>query len=85
MARSHHRKKHKEHLRQFKHDHEHAPSEIAKGKSVWVFTIGGAIVGLMIAYFAANGGAMAWSLLGLLAGATAGFLMGRKFDSAQDK
>lgn len=80
MARSHHRKKHKEHLRQFKHAHEKPAPATVKGKAVWVFTIGGAIVGLMITYFAANG-SIAWTLAGLLAGAIGGFLVGKKMDS----
>ncbi|MBL7762048.1 MAG: hypothetical protein JNL23_01355 [Chitinophagaceae bacterium] len=79
MARSHHRKKHKEHLRQFKHTHEKSTSSTAKGKAVWVFTIGGAIVGLMITYFAAKGN-IPWTLAGLLAGAILGFIAGKKLD-----
>ena len=84
MARSHHRKKHKEHLRQFKHSHEAAPSQVVRGKAIWVFTIGGAIVGLMIAYFAASSSPL-WSVIGLLVGGGAGFLAGRKMDSEGNK
>ncbi len=84
MARSHHRKKHKEHLRNFKHNHEHTPAQVAKGKSVWLFTIAGAVVGLMISYFAVNG-TIAWTLAGLLIGAAAGFFISKKLDANQDK
>ena len=80
MARSHHRKKHKEHLRQFKHTNEKATTSTVKGKAVWVFTIGGAIVGLMITYFAAKGN-VAWTISGLLAGAIVGFIAGKKMDN----
>lgn len=78
MARSHHRKKHKQHLRLFRQKHETA-TEAARGKASVVFSIGGAFVGLAIAYFA-SGGAYFWMGLGLIAGAVAGYYLGKKVD-----
>ena len=81
MARTHHRKKHKEHLRQFKHDHESAasPSSV-KGKTTSLFTVIGAVTGFAISYFAA-GSAIIWLAIGILAGAAFGFYIGRRIDS----
>lgn len=81
MARSHHRKKHKEHLRQFKHDHESANSSSpTKGKVTTIFTFIGAAVGFAVSFFAA-GGSVIWIAGGLVAGAAAGYYTGRKIDS----
>jgi hypothetical protein len=82
MARTHHRKKHKEHLRQFKQDHENAslPSFSNKGKSTTLFTVIGAITGIAISYFAA-GSAILWLALGLIAGGIAGYYIGYKIDT----
>ena len=72
MPRSHHRKKHKEQLRQFKHDHESAGSSSArKGKLTTLFTFIGAAAGANIV----------WIAISLLAGAVAGYFIGRKMDS----
>ena len=78
MARSHHRKKHKEHLRQFQHSHENI-STSQKTKAVWAFTIIGAIIGLAISYFAAEA-SIVWVAAGFVIGGTAGFLIGRNID-----
>ena len=78
MARSHHRKKHKEHLRQYQHSHEAATST-PKGKSVTVFIIMGAIIGLAISYFSSDR-SVAWSIVGTLAGGTGGYFFGRNID-----
>ena len=82
MARTHHRKKHKEHLRQFKHDHESAnsTSSSTKGKTKNIFTIIGAATGFAISYFA-TGSAILWLAVGVLAGAAIGFYTGRRIDS----
>lgn len=82
MARTHHRKKHKAHLRQFKHEHENAssPSFTNKGKSITLFTVIGAITGIAISYFAA-GSAILWLALGLLAGGAIGYYIGYKIDT----
>ena len=78
MARSHHRKKHKEHLRQFKHSHDTVAPK-AKGKAAYVFLIIGAIVGFAIAYFA-SAGAVGWASIGLVAVGAAGYFIGRRID-----
>jgi len=79
MARSHHRKKHKEQLRQFKNKGEtvsHAPKSKASG----IFTIGGAIIGLAVTYFGTQGSVL-WILVGAVAGGLVGYLIGRKVDA----
>ena len=81
MPRSHHRKKHKEQLRQFKHNHESAgSSSVRKGKLTTLFTFIGAATGFAISYFAA-GANIVWIAISLLAGAVAGYFIGRKMDS----
>ena len=80
MARSHHRKKHKQHLQQFKHSQE-TVADTPKGRSsaTWVFGIAGAILGFAVSYFASSG-AIIWWGPGLIAGATAGYFIGRRID-----
>jgi hypothetical protein len=80
MARSHHRKKHKQHLQQFKHSQETA-STTTKGKTsaTWVFGIAGAILGFAVSYFATNG-AIIWMAAGLIAGSIGGYFIGRRID-----
>ena len=79
MARSHHRKKHKEHLRQFKHKDE-TGSSTAKSKASGIFTIAGAIIGLAVSYFGSQG-SLLWIVIGLIAGGAAGYFVGRRIDS----
>jgi outer membrane lipoprotein SlyB len=78
MARSHHRKKHKEHLRQFKHSHDTAGSA-PKGKAGNIFPIVGAVLGFAISFFASNG-SMIIMAIGLIAGAVIGWLIGKNLD-----
>lgn len=81
MARSHHRKKHKAHVQQFRHSHDTSvSSQKAKGKAISVFTIVGAVLGFAIGYFATQG-TMLWLVVGLLAGGGAGYLLGRRIDN----
>ena len=80
MARSHHRKKHKEHLRQFKHSQETVAGASGKSKTVGIFTIIGAATGFAVGYFATQG-VILWISIGILAGAAAGFYIGRRIDS----
>ncbi|MGC4034908.1 MAG: glycine zipper domain-containing protein [Chitinophagaceae bacterium] len=84
MARSHHRKKHKEHLRQFQHNHDHVTTATPKGKSVQVFIIIGAIAGLAIGYFASER-ALTWSIVGTIAGGLVGYLFGHSVDAQNNK
>lgn len=83
MARSHHRKKHKEHLRQYQHAHESVVQK-QKGKAANVFTIVGAVAGLAIGYFASDRSAV-WSIIAALAGAAAGYFFGRGIDRQGNK
>ena len=80
MARSHHRKKHKEQLRQFKHKEETTWST-PKSKAANVFAVVGAIVGLAVSYFS-TAGSILWISVGLIAGGIAGYLIGRKVDES---
>ena len=79
MARSHHRKKHKEHLRNFRQSQEGVASVKAKGKAAGVFAFGGVAVGLLLGYLASNGSFL-WAGVGLVAGGLAGYLVGRSVD-----
>lgn len=78
MARSHHRKKHKEQLRQFKHKEETTVST-PKSKASNIFAIMGAIIGLAVSYFVSQGSVL-WVSIGLVAGAIAGYFIGRRVD-----
>ena len=81
MARSHHRKNHKEHLKQFKHSHDTATSASkARTKASSVFTIAGALVGFAVSYFATQG-SIIWVAVGLLTGAGIGYMIGKKVDA----
>ena len=79
MARSHHRKKHKTHLRQFRQSQELTTGANSKRKSVMVLTVGGALAGLAVSYFASGG--ILWLFIGALIGGVAGYVIGRKMDS----
>jgi len=82
MARSHHRKKHKQHLQQFKQSHDtsiSASGTKSTAKAVWVFGIAGVILGFAIGYFASSGSIL-WMAVGTVAGGAAGYLVGRKID-----
>jgi shikimate kinase len=81
MARSHHRKKHKEHLRQFRHSHETASRVPKKGKASQTFAVAGVVLGLALGYFASVGSFL-WMGIGLVAGGLAGYLIGRRIDAA---
>lgn len=79
MARSHHRKKHKQHLQQFKHSHD-VPFKKTKGKATGVFAFGGIVIGLATGFFASNGNPM-WVIVGTVIGGLLGYLIGRRMDS----
>ena len=85
MARPHHRKGHKEHLKQFQNRTAGSTGESkAKAKASSVFAVGGAIVGLAILYFATQGD-FVLALAGGLAGGLIGYLIGRGIDKAPKK
>ncbi|MGB2702170.1 MAG: SoxR reducing system RseC family protein [Chitinophagaceae bacterium] len=79
MARSHHRKKHKEHLRQSQHSQEGPSAESKKGKISGTIAIVGVILGLAVGYFATDGN-LTWVAFGAVAGGIIGFLSGRYLD-----
>jgi len=79
MARSHHRKKHKEHLRLFKHKGD-TVTRVAKSKASGVLAVGGAVIGLAVSYFA-SAGSLIWLIAGAVVGGLAGYLIGRKVDA----
>jgi hypothetical protein len=80
MARSHHRKKHKEQLRHFKHK-EQTTYTTPKSKAANVFAVAGAIAGLAVSYFSTQGSTV-WVFAGLIGGGLAGYLVGRKVDQS---
>jgi NAD/NADP transhydrogenase beta subunit len=82
MARSHHRKKHKEHLRQFKNKGE-TVSHTPKSKASGIFAVGGAIIGLAVSYFGSQG-SLLWIVIGLIAGGAAGYFVGRRLDADKE-
>ena len=83
MARSHHRKKHKEHLRQYQHNHEGVSSKTKKGKTTGTFALVGTVLGAAIGYFATDG-VSTWIAFGAVAGGLAGYLGGRYFDRQEN-
>jgi hypothetical protein len=85
MARPHHRKGHKEHLKQFQNRAAGSTGESkVKSKASSVFAVGGAIVGLAILYFATQGD-LVWALGGAVVGAGLGYLIGKNIDRAAKK
>jgi len=85
MARPHHRKGHKEHLKQFQNRAAGNTGESkAKSKASSVFAVGGAIAGLAIFYFATQGD-FVWALGGGVAGAVVGYLIGKGVDRSTKK
>ena len=81
MARSHHRKKHKQHVQQFKHKADFAASR-TKGKASYTFLIIGVIVGLLLGYFASNG-LVGWMGVGAGAGGVIGYFIGTRIDAGK--
>jgi hypothetical protein len=81
MARSHHRKKHKQHVQQFKHKGDFAVSK-TKGKASYLFLIIGIIVGVLIGYFASNGD-VGWMGVGLAIGGAIGYFIGYRIDAGK--
>lgn len=78
MARPHHRKKHKEHVRQYRHQQDELDT-VKKGKSYLVFTVLGVLTGAAIAYFASESNWL-WIAAGALAGGFAGYYIGMAMD-----
>lgn len=80
MARSHHRKKHKEHLRQFRHSHDgNTSTGTPKTKATVIFAVMGGLLGFAVGYFGSSG-SLLWMAAGLIIGAVAGYYLGRNID-----
>lgn len=75
MARSHHRKKHKAHLRQYQQSKETRRPR-AKSKPSNTFGIVGAVAGFAIGYFATQGNWI-WVIIAAIAGYGIGYLFGK--------
>lgn len=78
MARSHHRKKHRSHLRLFKHNYETGQAGSGNSNATTILMIGGALAGIAIGYFA--GSELLYMAIGLLVGGTAGYYLGKSMD-----
>ncbi|NOT51582.1 MAG: hypothetical protein HOP10_09920 [Chitinophagaceae bacterium] len=84
MARSHHRKKHKQHLRQFKSSHDsHVAASAARNKvsGRWMFAIAGFVVGFAIGFFAS--GSAVWIAVGTIVGTATGYFIGKRVDEGK--
>ena len=79
MARSHHRKKHKEHLRQYQKTTEGVTST-RRAKVTGTFIAIGIILGIAIGYFS-TGGELPWVIGVAVVGGVAGWFAGRYFDA----
>ena len=85
MARPHHRKGHKEHLKQFQNRNAGNTGESkSKSKPSTVFAVGGAVAGLAVLYFATQGG-FVWAIGGAIAGAVIGYLIGKNVERSAKK
>lgn len=82
MANPHHRKKHKEHLRQFQQRAAGQTGESKeKAKASTVFAVTGAVVGIAVLYFATQGNFM-WAIGGGILGGVIGYLIGKSVDKS---
>ena len=85
MARSHHRKKHKSHVQQFKRERSQSSGAFKRSSSFPVFTIVGGLLGIIVGYIATNG-SLPVVLIGLVLEAIGGYILGRKIDlSSKEK
>jgi hypothetical protein len=78
MARPHHRKKHREHLRQFRQK-EGTRSSSSKTKASWIMATIGAVFGLGVSYIATQG-ELLWMLIAVIICTVAGYFMGLRID-----
>ncbi len=77
MARSHHRKKHKQHLRTYQNSKD-VTIKAGKAKVTVLFTLLGLALGLGITYFAVN--TVIALFIGAAVGGLVGYLIGKKMD-----
>lgn len=82
MANPHHRKKHKEHLKQFQQRQSNFSKDV-KGSAANIFAIVGAVIGFAIAYFAS--GDLIWMVITALITGIAGYFTGKRIDNAGSK
>jgi hypothetical protein len=79
MARSHHRKSHKQHLQHFKHKEGADTKAKPKAKTAGVFGIIGLVLGLAVGYIATSGSTL-WMGVFAVAFGAAGYFVGQKVD-----
>lgn len=79
MARSHHRKSHKQHLQNFKHKQDSNNPVRGKGKTAGVFGVIGLVLGLAVGYIATSGSTL-WMGVFAAAFGFVGYLVGQKVD-----
>jgi hypothetical protein len=85
MARSHHRKKHKEHVKQFKNSHDTAVSASAaksRASGKWVFALAGAVAGFVASYLATDG-SFPWMAIATVVAGTVGYYAGMRIDASK--
>jgi outer membrane lipoprotein SlyB len=79
MARSHHRKKHKQNLRNYQHSRDVTVKK-SKAKVTGLFTVIGTFLGIGIGYFAT--GAALPMIIAAVAGTAIGYYIGKKMDES---
>lgn len=85
MARTHHRKKHKSHVRNFKQEKEGSgllEPKKSRSSGKLVFAIGGAVAAFVISYFATDSNL--WMGVITLIGAGLGYLLGNNIDNMKN-
>ncbi len=78
MARSHHRKKHKQHLRSYQQERG-VSQKSGRTKATGMFTLLGAATGFAIGFFAS--GSLLWLIIGAVAGGALGYWLGHRIDT----
>ena len=78
MARSHHRKAHKSHLKQYQQTHEGGMAKARRAKATGPLVVIGVILGLALGYFGA--GTTLWIAGSAIIGGILGFMVGKYLD-----
>ena len=81
MAQPHHRKKHKEHLKNFQHRNDQSDRIAKKGKSTLPLAIIGAVGGLLLILFTV-GNSIPALIAGVLIAGAAGYFIGHRLDKS---
>jgi hypothetical protein len=79
MPRTHHRKGHKQHLQNFKHQQNDGDNVGGKKQASSVLIIIGAVIGLAIGYMSSSGQWL-WMMAGAAIFGIVGFIIGNKID-----